>query len=211
LPEVVLYISRENKTVRKFIETELMLYIYSLNFANWDFYISNYLVSYKDFRFFLSKIFSKAKTKFFNKSISNRDIDDYTLFSTEVKILEVSETDETFSYMFSYNEDEQLSGKSLKHQIHTMLSFNLAVKTENGVTQYIKFNFAQMKILAKLSECRDLNAFCRNLLILNNSDNIISLDFAFFKDIDESYYKISKSLYKNETDQKGSAIKLDIM
>jgi hypothetical protein len=211
MPEVVLYISKENKTVRKFIETELMLYIYSLNFANWDFYISNYLVSYKDFRNFLSKIFSKAKTKFFNKTISNRDINDNTIFSSEVKILEVSEKDETFSYMFSNSDDDQLGENNLKHQIHIMHSFNLAVKPESGVTQNFKFNFAQMKILAKLSECRDLNAFCRNLLIFSNTEIKISLDYSFFKDIDELYYKISKNLYKNEIDQKGNAIKLDVM
>ena len=44
-----------------------------------------------------------------------------------------------------------------------------------------------------------------------NTEIKISLDYAFFKDIDELYYKISKNLYKNEIDQKGNAIKLDVM
>ena len=55
-PLVSIEIPKNNIKVRKYIDFELLFYLYENNFKNWDFYLIKYLSSYKSFRTLLEQI-----------------------------------------------------------------------------------------------------------------------------------------------------------
>ena len=57
-PLITVEIPSNNSIVKKYIDFDLLFYMYSKNFVMWDFYIINYLFTYKNFREFLDNIYS---------------------------------------------------------------------------------------------------------------------------------------------------------
>ena len=57
-PLITVDIPSNNSIVKKYIDFDLLFFIYSKNFIMWDFYIINYLFTYKNFRNFLDNIYS---------------------------------------------------------------------------------------------------------------------------------------------------------
>ena len=57
-PLITVDIPSNNSIVKKYIDFDLLFYMYSKNFLMWDFYIINYLFTYKNFREFLDNIYS---------------------------------------------------------------------------------------------------------------------------------------------------------
>ena len=55
-PLIEVIIKTNNIKVKKFIDFELLFYLYQNNFNNWDFYLVKYLSSYKSFRNLLEEI-----------------------------------------------------------------------------------------------------------------------------------------------------------
>jgi len=55
-------IPRNNIKVKKYIDFELLFYLYEKNFENWDFYLVKYLSSFKSFRTLLEEINSVNET-----------------------------------------------------------------------------------------------------------------------------------------------------
>ena len=55
-PQVSIEIPKNNIKVRKYIDFELLFYLYENDFKNWDFYLIKYLSSYKSFRALLEQI-----------------------------------------------------------------------------------------------------------------------------------------------------------
>jgi hypothetical protein len=55
-PLVSIEMPKNNIKVRKYIDFELLFYLYENNFKNWDFYLIKYLSSYKSFRTLLEQI-----------------------------------------------------------------------------------------------------------------------------------------------------------
>ena len=57
-PLITVDVPSNNSKVKKYIDFDLLFFIYSKNFTMWDFYIINYLLSFKNFRDFLDNIYS---------------------------------------------------------------------------------------------------------------------------------------------------------
>ena len=57
-PLITLYVPSHKSEVRKYINYELLFYLYCNQFILWDFYIIKYLSTYKNFRNFLEQIYS---------------------------------------------------------------------------------------------------------------------------------------------------------
>ena len=57
-PLITVSVPSLNNEVKKYINFELLFYIYHNQFVMWDFYIIKYLSTYKNFRIFLEKIYS---------------------------------------------------------------------------------------------------------------------------------------------------------
>ena len=55
-PIVTINIPKNNIKVKKYVDFELLLYLYENEFKNWDFYLVKYLSSYKSFRALLEEI-----------------------------------------------------------------------------------------------------------------------------------------------------------
>ena len=61
LPCISLNIPENKIMINHFIDYELLFYLYKINFANWEFYIINYLSSYSTFRNIFQQIDSLSK------------------------------------------------------------------------------------------------------------------------------------------------------
>ena len=55
-PLAVITIPRNKIQVKKFIDFEILFYLYEKNFKNWDFYLIRYISSFKSFRTLLEEI-----------------------------------------------------------------------------------------------------------------------------------------------------------
>lgn len=63
LPLITVYVPSHKSTVKKYINYELLFYIYHTNFIMWHFYIIKYLSSFKNFRIFLEQLNSIPERK----------------------------------------------------------------------------------------------------------------------------------------------------
>ena len=61
-PLITINIPKNRIKVRKYIDFELLFYLYEKNFENWDFYVVKYLSSFKSFRTLLEEINSINET-----------------------------------------------------------------------------------------------------------------------------------------------------
>ena len=86
-PLIVFSIPSHNITVKQFIDFELLFYLFSNNFENWDFYVIKYISSFKIFRIILSQMTSFNQKKDTNIFLEKPKIKNYD-FSDE-KILNI--------------------------------------------------------------------------------------------------------------------------
>ena len=61
-PLIYINIPRNSIKIKKYIDFELLFYLYEKNFQNWDYYLVKYLSSYKSFRTILEEINSINET-----------------------------------------------------------------------------------------------------------------------------------------------------
>jgi hypothetical protein len=104
------------------------------------------------------------------------------------------------SHSFSYLITQKEENGSFKNYIHKVYSFSLKIKDDQKSSHYFQFNFKQLRVLFKISEDRDINNFFKKLVIKSNQhgEHKISIDWNFFKIVDDDYLKISKYLYQGE-------------
>ena len=58
MPLITVSVPSQKNEAKKYINFELLFYLYYKNFVMWDFYIIKYLSTYKNFRYFLEQIYS---------------------------------------------------------------------------------------------------------------------------------------------------------
>ena len=87
LPVITFRIPSNNIIVKQYIDFELLFYLYKINFDTWDFYVINYLSSFKKFRILLSQLMAikpKKNLHFFLENYKIRNID-----NTDYKIINI--------------------------------------------------------------------------------------------------------------------------
>ena len=98
-PLITFSIPSYNILVHQFINYELLLYLFKINFDSWDFYVIKYLSSFKKFRILLSQITSiypKKNKNFYleNKKIKKFDSSDCNIINVITSNVEINEKPE---------------------------------------------------------------------------------------------------------------------
>ena len=98
-PLISFSIPSYNILVHQFMNYELLLYLFKVNFDSWDFYVIKYLSSFKKFRILLSQITSiipKKNKNFYleNKKVKKFDSTDCNIINVITSNLELSEKPE---------------------------------------------------------------------------------------------------------------------
>ena len=62
-PLITVSIPSNNNVVKKYIDFDLLFYLYSKSFVMWDFYVLNNLLTYKNFRILLDNLYSIPEKK----------------------------------------------------------------------------------------------------------------------------------------------------
>ena len=83
-PLICVDIPTNNIHVKKYIDFELLFYLYERNFLNWDFYLVKYLSSFKSFRFLLEQINSINETTNKNFYLIKPKIKKYLFNNTKI-------------------------------------------------------------------------------------------------------------------------------
>ena len=87
LPVITFRIPSNNIIVKQYIDFELLFYLYKINFDTWDFYVINYLSSFKKFRILLSQLMAikpKKNLHFFLENYKIRNI-----YNTDYNIINI--------------------------------------------------------------------------------------------------------------------------
>ena len=191
-PEIILEFNSDKKTMKKYINKELMLFLHHNNFLNWDFYILHFLYSFKTLRRVLSGIFSaknNSRYKRFIKPNEYSDIPDYNKKGKEKEKLNignifmlknlnlnniVSFDYKNFEYNFLFMDNVNLSLFILRS--YTIYAFYASIK--RPVIYEFKFNFQQMKILYIVNLLEKLENFIYKLLYIKNGE--INFNYSYF-------------------------------
>ena len=83
-PLAVITIPRNKIQVKKFIDFEILFYLYEKNFKNWDFYLIRYLSSFKSFRTLLEEINSINESTNRNFYLTQPRIKNYSFNNTKM-------------------------------------------------------------------------------------------------------------------------------
>jgi hypothetical protein len=176
--------------------------MYNQNFVNWDFYATHYLNSFKDFRTFINRTFSKTNFLLnFNES-KNKNIDAFNenVFKNEIRVCKYSDIDSSFTYIITTNTSEDETDKKIRNYLHKLRSFSIRARHEyNFKERRISFNFKHMQTIIRLSEYRDIETLLKMLLLFDKNTGSITIDYDFFNNLDESYFQFSKKM-KNKSD-----------
>jgi hypothetical protein len=190
-----------NKIIMKYIDQDLFCFIYMNNFLNWDFYIINYLFSFKLFRKFIEYHLSKRIQKdylFFNfETIKNNGNSIFSL--SKSKVLEYNKKDLFYCFFCT---------KENKNSLYTFHSYSIKVEYDqlNSKKNWVfELNFEQMKFLNQVNQYESLEKFIPKMLIYNFQNGDLRMDFSVFKDFSPKILNYKKKeadigLYKKDID-----------
>ena len=166
--------------MKKFPDTELILFMLEENFLNWEFYTFSYLISFKEIRNFLDLGSKKKQINTFNNL--KEDIRYYNY------------KEKSYSYLFT-NSDRNNFLYKLKAPI-------LEVKIPIYELKYIfQLNLKQMGILSKSTDIDNLAIFFKKILFLNKKSNM-QLDYDRLESVTPTLLKFIKFERRNEKDEK---------
>ena len=190
LPLITVYIPSHKSTVKKYINYELLFYIYHTNFIMWHFYIIKYLSSFKNFRIFLEQLNSIPERKnisfFITQPKSKRNLSTfYELTSIitreakrnyELNPNDLFENDENNDNCKSKNNTASKSPRKIKHG-----SVKIR-KIKKHIKEKTIYNLNKTKFLSKsitnikknnLNNKNEENNETENIFDLNNIDSKI--------------------------------------
>ncbi len=188
-----------NKTIMRYIDKELFLFLLKNNFLNWDFYIINYLFSIKLFRKFIEYHLSKRnKKEIMFSSFETIEKNGINVFSlSQRKIFQYKKKDLYYCF-FNTNETNQ-------NNLYTIYSYIIKVEYEqlNSNKNWVfKLNFDQMKFLNHVNKYESLEKFIPKMLISNFQKGELKMDFSVFQDFSPNILNYHKKeadieIYKN--------------
>ena len=214
-PEIILEFDADKKSMNKYVNKELMLFLHQNNFLNWDFYILHFLYSFKSMRRVMSGIFSAKNSRRYKRFISpNKYFDNSDENKKEKKTLNfcnifmlknlnlndaVSFNYKNFDYNFLFMDNVNLSLFILRS--YTVYAFYADIK--RPIIYEFKFNFQHMKILYIISLFEKLENFIHKLLYIKNGE--INFNYSYFNDFlamsNHSILNYFKDIYKLKEDK----------
>ena len=207
MPHIILKFMKFKKNIVEYIDKELFIYCLEQKFINWDFYMTRYLFSLKNFRKFIQILLSKnidlSKTSvnfnnrnnkydyFFNHlyyEIVNNYLC-YTLNYNPSTINKASKND--FSYSFILTDIKTHKNNLFKIFPYIIYIYNPLIHEKNIFSFH--FTLYQMKILFYVSKKERLESFILKLIQENKKTKTLDLDY--------SYFEIFKNFKSNEIEK----------
>lgn len=214
MPIVTLTLTKSKKEIKKTIDAELAIFLLMNNFSKWDFYIANYLVSIKAFRWIAKQTLTKSKlcsnykiNDYLNqnlqeeilKQISIRSVKGFDYINlTKRKVKTPNEVDNTYHF---YQTDYKLKNSYFILHNYSANIFSKLIKA-NKEFEFV-FDLNQMKKLNAVSHYQSLKSFINKITVLNASTETISLHYEIFNDLNlESISKDDNTLKRfDDTDE----------
>ena len=195
MPHIVLKFMKFKKNIVEYIDKELFIYCLEQKFINWDFYMTRYLFSLKNFRKFIQILLSKnndlSKTtinfnnrnenyELFLKNLYYEKVNNclcYTLNYNPLRINKVSKND--FSYSFILTDSKTYKNNLFKIFPYVIYIFNPYIN--NSKIFSFHFTLFQMKILFYVSRKERLETFILKLVQENLKTKSLDLDYSYFE------------------------------
>ncbi len=202
-----LYFSLVDKNIKfeKIINYELLFYMFNKNFINWDFYVFNYLFSFKKFRNIIGKSLSYFDENPFNDLNLNLD--------SNLKVLSYENLKSNYYFFIATrdnnNEMYKIKPGSLILKVKLLDTF----KYEYEHIEKIYFNLYQTKILSesikKINKPKEFLKKFFNVSLYNNRDKLIfNFDFEKFNEININEFaeKMNKNKYYEKESRNNKSI-----
>ena len=175
-PEAIFQVG---KTILKaYIDIELIFYLLTNNFKNWDFYISQFIFSYKECHKNIGKLLSKESK---GALFSLENLNSFSLLKNSESMKNIKEISKKNKITNSLNSEKihQISEKSKKYEfiytdanninyIKILHNFFISSRCELFKNKFcFDFNFDQMKILNKILRIQGLEHFFKKLIYID--------------------------------------------
>ena len=177
--------------VNKYVEMEMMMYLITNKFLFWDFYLINYLFSFKTFRSIIKQIFSVNSHKLYESVIN----------MTDIKIYSPSKYNNKIEAIYTQKND-----KNYFNIINCTRIKLLKRKNEKVIEEYIiQLNFSQMsKICEMKKHNKNNNNFIYNFISLNKENGKIEFNYSLLDSFDvkkwiKDYYQYNKNEEQSTT------------
>ena len=205
MPKIYFNYQNINHNIIAFCEKNLFLYLYKHNFINWDFYVLNYLFSFKLFRKIILNFFSLKNSTNFMKNLVLPNFNKFTTSNINTRYNSNLDMKENNNSNDEKNESKDIviSGKKILNQMsennesymffytdknydnHIINLFSYKIKIENqklNPTLNWEFilNFKQMKYLNEVSKYEDLLTFLPKIIITNYEIGDLYINFDVF-------------------------------
>ena len=212
-PEAIFQLGRT--VIKKYIDIELIFYLIENNFNNWDFYISQFLFSYKEWRKNVGKLISvKSTGELFSKeldsfpilksALSTKDMRD--IYTKNNKIINLNSerihqiSDKSKKYEFIY------TGKNNINYIKIFHNFFIVSRcyslSKNSF--FFDFNFSHMRILNRILKIQGLKYFFKKLIYVDKENLCLKLKYEELTSLANGNYKILEKLEPNKNGNKDS-------
>ncbi len=215
LPKIVMTVPSMELVIDKYIDMEIVMYLITKKFVFWDFYIINYLFTFKKFRNIISKIFSinNSVIRYKHISVIEKKICSTNTISSNKDFIEGIFTHERVNYFNKIN--------CTRVQIYRISSVE-----ENAIDEFVvSFNISQMRKFCLMRKHNDNNlSFLHNFIIINHNDKKnLSFNYKLLDDFDvtkwiDDYNKYNRNSLPNynsddslSTSDKEEEIKLNVI
>lgn len=158
-------------TIDKYIDYDLLFYLYQRKFLNWDFFILNYMFSFKQCRLLIDKLLSKINSTKTAKKILIGEVKKYN-YQMENKVISYISTNE-----IKENTIHLINPCKLKVSLIKVSNTGDSYK----YTYNILFNFAQMKKIYEGLSILSIEKISKMLLKFTEiKNNTVSFDYDAF-------------------------------
>lgn len=197
IPQITMVFPNLKKEINKTIDNELLFFLLVNNFRNWDFYIVNYLLSLKAFRWIIQSTISKLfkfsykENNIIKKKASDEimkhisiktvnGIDYYSLSKKKIKAFIEKEKE------FSFLQTDEVQNNHLVNLHNYQVTINNPSMLSNKEFIF-SFNFKQMRQLNAVSHWQFLSSFLNKIVIVDMKNDTIRLNYDIFNylNIDE--------------------------
>lgn len=206
-PRIYFEFETGKNPVSRYIEKELMLFLWERNFVNWDYYIMCYLFSLKRFRIYIENIHSKKISNFLDNILSNNEAakklnsyiekNEYDNSVIPLSLTKKFQFNMKHVKMFFFNTDDTGT-----NNIINLISYSLFIENDklNPFTNWtFNLNFAEMKFLNTVSLYEALEMFIMKIIKTDSSQGFLTLDFTVFKDFNAKILDYTRHHYTNIT------------
>ena len=196
-PEVIFRVGK--LVLQTYIDIELIFFLIGKNFKNWDFYVSQYIFSYKEFLINMGKLISKKSSgqlypkesiKFPLIILNNQSTKE--IYSKKIKINNINSekikqiSDKCKKFEFIYTDENN------NNYIKILHNFFILARCKSFINNKFcfDFNFFHMKILNKILRIQGLEYFFKKLIYIDRQTSSLQFRYDELTELANEQYKI---------------------